>query len=367
MKILNLLSCGFAGGIETLCNNIDRYSEQDNYWIFLFKFGEIAEEMKRRNPNKVIFLGYSKINLLKFLKTLDKFIKENKIEIVTMHHNGIYCNLIFSYLKYKNSNIKFVRFLHSCYEDEYSLKRKWLYDKVYLYFLNKSLQTADLLISVSNAVKRSYEEKFDLKNANNIVIYNGIDIQFYEKEQIVRKKTNTKSLNLVFVGRLVNEKGVDKLITSVKNLLNKGIDLNLTIIGDGIETINLKKLSSGYEKNIKFVGKQINIMEWLDKFDVFVYPSVWKEAFGISVVEAMSRGCIPIVSNKGGLVEIINTDDCGYVFDGTNEDLEKKIMNIMNLNELEKNKIIENSIKISKKFSIKNTIERIFMEFEKIM
>ena len=81
---------------------------------------------------------------------------------------------------------------------------------------------------------------------------------------------------------------------------------------------------------VNFVGTQTNVIEWLDKADIFVYPVIWKEAFGISVVEAMSRGCIPIVTKKGGLPEIIDDEVNGFIISKCDrEELAQKITNII--------------------------------------
>lgn len=229
MKILNLLASGDCGGIESLCNNIDKFSDMDNYWVFLFQGGVIQEEMEKRNPLKVYKLFYKKYNLYKYIKEINEICKKEKIDIINIHHGGTYCNIIYTILKKKNSNIKFVRTIHSCYEDKYYLEKNDLKNKLILYFLNKALQESDLIIFVSNAVKKSFEEKFELTEKNRIVIYNGIPNNFFDLPQIERK--NKKIKDIVYIGRLEKAKGVDILIDAFSKLVKENNDVNLTIVG----------------------------------------------------------------------------------------------------------------------------------------
>ncbi len=88
---------------------------------------------------------------------------------------------------------------------------------------------------------------------------------------------------------------------------------------------------------IRFVGRQSNVIEWLDLADIFVYPSIWEEGFGISVVEAMARGCIPITFKRGGLPEIIDNNQNGILVDDVNvKNLVKAIKQIIMLDEYKK-------------------------------
>ena len=100
----------------------------------------------------------------------------------------------------------------------------------------------------------------------------------------------------------------------------------------------------------------------LDRSDIFVYPSIWEEAFGISVVEAMARGCVPIVSNKGGLPEVVDYNK-NYLFNDEIE-LEKELKyTINNSKKIDIMRIIDNA----KKFKIENTIKQLSFEYKKLL
>ena len=363
MKVLNLLVSGNPGGIESLCNNIDKYSKIDNYWVFLFEVGKFGEEIKQRNPEKIYFLGYQKNKFIKYIRTIYGICKRLKIDIITIHHEGIYCNMIYTILKKMNPNVKFVRYLHSCYEDKYMLQNKFIKDKINLYYLNKALQISDLIVCVSNAVKNTYQQKFDIKDKKKVVIYNGIGNEFFDKKIPNRNKKINSETSIIYVGRLVKVKGVDILISAVEGLLKDGYKVNLTVVGDGNERNYLENLVKELkiQNHVFFTGVQLNVIEWLDKSDIFVYPSIWKEAFGISVVEAMARGCIPIVSNIGGLPEVVE-DNPKYMFDNK-EMLKFKIKEIIENNEIGNKEIIT----YARKYKVEYTIKRLQNAYDEML
>lgn len=366
MKVLNLLAAGNLGGIETLCNSIDKYSKIENEWVFLFDGGAIADEMKRRNPDKVHILKYYKYNIRGILKYIKKICKNNKIDIVVLQHDGILSNLVYILLKRAIPKTKFIKMLHHCYEKEYSLTNNFLRNKLILYGIKKSLQISDLIIGVSNAVKKSYIEKFQLDENKVDVVYNGIDMGFYKKQKV---KENDRAQNIIYIGRIEKVKGLDVLIESLKNI-SKEYHLKTQIIGEGSYKHSLmnKVKEFDLEQYIHFIGgkESSEIISYLDNADVFVYPSICQEAFGISIVEAMARGCIPIAFNKGGIPEILVDGFNGKIInDTTPEALEKGIVDIIEYTKYKK--LIKNALETSENFSIERTIDNLRREYFKVL
>lgn len=362
MRVLNLLASGGMGGIERLCKDIMEKSDFENRICFLFDEGKIYEEMKSNNL-PVFSLKSRNKNINLIVKDLVKYCKNEKIDIITVHHGGIKCNIIYLLLMKKLPNVKFVRYLHGCY-DNYSFgkgKNK-IKNLVTDIVMNRTLKKSDLLIYISNACKISFEKKFNLAKKKSVIIYNGIrDDFFYMKP---KPKFNNNVTNIIFIGRLVKVKGVDRLINVVANLIKEQYNISLTIVGEGEERHNLEELARkrNIEKYVKFLGEQLNIIESLDRSDIFVYPSIWEEAFGISVIEAMARGCVPIVSNKGGLPEVVNYNK-NYLFNDEIELDEKLKYTINNCKNVDTLKIINNA----KKFKIENTIKQLSIEYKKLL
>lgn len=119
-----------------------------------------------------------------------------------------------------------------------------------------------------------------------------------------------RSHDFVFVGRLVSDKGGDMCV-ELLNELNKRQDqrYSLTIIGNGNELDNLKKLVADYtlEEQVRFLGflDSVAIAKELNEHKYLLVPSRWEEPFGIVVLEGIACGCIPIVSDGGGLPDAV--------------------------------------------------------------
>ena len=231
--------------------------------------------------------------------------------------------------------------------------------------MQKAINNSNLLVFISNAVKNTFENNFKINKEKAIVVYNGISNKFFEIDK--RKVQNqNKNYNIIYVGRLEKVKGISILIKAFKKICKIYPNAKLTIVGEGNERKRLEKLANE-NKNIIFVGRQSDVIRWLDKSSIFVYPSIWEEGFGISVVEAMSRGCIPITFKKGGLVEIITHEKNGYLIENVNEEsLSETILKFINLPDVKKQEMRENAIKTANKYTIENTINALKIKYEEM-
>ena len=368
MRILNLLAVGGTGGIERLCQNIVLNSKEDNRICCLISEGEIFESLKEKEIKIFSTAKYNK-NVLKIVNELKEYCIKEEIDIVVVHHGGLFCNIIYLMLQKKMKKVRFVRYLHGCF-DNYSFGNDGNFIKrnIIKIIMNKALKKSDLIIYISEAVKNSFEKQFDLRNKNTKVIYNGIPEIFFT-EPSNRETKNNKFINIGYVGRLENLKGVDILINAYKELTNNNENIQLTIIGYGTEELSLKKMTTDLKinENVKFFGKQDNVIPFLDNIDIFVYPSICDEGLGISIIEAMARGCIPIGFNKGGIPELIKDEKTGFIANKTtSQELAKSIQKAINLFKTEKSKKMQNGVKeFAKKFNITNTIEQINKELRK--
>lgn len=125
-----------------------------------------------------------------------------------------------------------------------------------------------------------------------------------------------KVRELVFVGRLVSDKGCSDLIGALDLLKGEGLRPRLTIVGHGPERANLEQLvdASGLTDSIEFVGPKVGtqLARILSAHKILVVPSRWAEPFGIVALEGIACGCAIIGSREGGLSEAIG--NCGLVY-----------------------------------------------------
>lgn len=183
------------------------------------------------------------------------------------------------------------------------------------------LKLSNIVAACSNSVRiKTFPEAIVMGNAYQ-------DDLFKIKEHIIRNK------HFVFLGRLVSDKGVDLAIKALSRIndINQG-GYSLSIIGRGEEEIKLKEIVQilGLENNVTFLGSMEGeaLVNALNQHKFILVPSVWEEPFGIVALEGMACGCIPIVSDGGGLPDAVGK--AGIVFkSGDVDDLVEKMLRLL--------------------------------------
>ncbi|RHV69960.1 MULTISPECIES: glycosyltransferase family 4 protein [Clostridia] len=312
-KVLNLLSDGGVGGIENLCKCISDIRTEENCFCCLFEEGVIYEEIKK-NGNAVSLASYGSKKIT--IKRIKKLIDVAKgYDIIVVHHSALAIQLYYSLLKRIFPNKKYILVGHSCFsvEDYYNYNSK-MKNSVRAWLQKHVLKISDRVIFVSKAGEKSYREAFDLPATKCRVVYNGVVSQTEYRKPMQRVMSKDHIFQIVFIGRLERVKGVHLLIEAMKELQTK-YPVQLEVVGYGNEEKNLQNMCTSFDvaEIVHFAGMQRDIGSYLKQADIFVYPSIWEEVFGISLVEAMSYG-VPCVANRvGGIPEIIDENKNGVL------------------------------------------------------
>src|ERR1700730_218714 len=177
---------------------------------------------------------------------------------------------------------------------------------------NNVLKHALLRFVTNVAISKAVADRIA---GHSFVIGNPYDDRiFHSQPSIDRDK------DLVFVGRLVSDKGVDLLLRAMKLLQDDNLFPDLTIIGSGPEEANLRKLSNelALDRQVTFAGQKSGppLAELLNRRRVLVVPSRWAEPFGVVALEGIACGCAVVGSEDGGLKEAIGP--CGLTFENGN-------------------------------------------------
>ena len=163
-----------------------------------------------------------------------------------------------------------------------------------------------VFIAVSKNVSQKWKE-YGIGKIN--VIYN-----FLSNND--RRLQNNKKENfplVSYVGRLINQKGVEKIPVIFAKISKSIPSVRFQIIGNGPLRKNLEV--SLKEKGIDsytlmgFIG---NPVEEISKSHILLHP-VNEEAFGRVLIEAMNTGTVPVASNVGGIPEVLNMGECGVL------------------------------------------------------
>jgi glycosyltransferase involved in cell wall biosynthesis len=162
-------------------------------------------------------------------------------------------------------------------------------------FVFNSRFTKDYAISI-------YGKQLDC----GVVIYNGLSKSDHQHAEHLTNTDN--SFRLLFLGRLVPQKGLNRFLPAVSEVRKVIPELSLSVIGDGPERGYLEETtrSLGLEQVVSFAGYQMNTAYEIAKSDLVVIPS-YGEPFGLVALEAMRMGKpIAVYVDGGGVVEIAN-------------------------------------------------------------
>lgn len=133
------------------------------------------------------------------------------------------------------------------------------------------------------------------------VIRNPVEIYTGDKPY---RDSDSRSIKLLFLGRLVEEKGVRHLVEAMRSIQSIRPDITLDIYGYG----PLESLMSDLPGNSRFNGKLEagHKFSVISEYDYMIVPSTYEEPFGLVVIESYSVGVPVIGSSVGGLREIVD-------------------------------------------------------------
>ena len=217
-----------------------------------------------------------------------------KIEII--HAQGFNATFIGVVLK-KFFAFRLIASTHAIYELDKASKTAKLIKLI--------LDKCDKVLCLSNASKLELVS-FGISNSKIDRYKYWIDLNYFKpmNKLLSREKHNLENkFTVLFVGRLIEKKGINVLLNVAKILNN----IQFVFIGDGPLELMLKQADTE-NKNIIFLGKKANkeLVEFYNIADIFCIPSQYEEGFGRVVIEAIACG-IPVVgSNKGGIKEALN-------------------------------------------------------------
>lgn len=225
---------------------------------------------------------------------------------------------------------------------------KGLVKKMKVYCLKK----AEAVTVVSDTLK---EKALSLCELDNIhVISMGCDTSAFGRQFRVDNYFNQNGKKVVlFVGRLVEIKGVTYLIEAMKQ-----VDAKLVIVGSGPQEEKLKEQAESLKDKVEFLGPKTHeeLKTIYASADVFVAPSITaangaQEGFGLVLVEAMASGIPVIGSDCGGIVSIVSDGKNGYlVREKDSADLADKINTLISRKDIRR-KMSDEAIISAQKFS----------------
>ena len=198
------------------------------------------------------------------------------------------------------------------------------------------LKKCEAVLCVSEYIKKQFLDGIKTKHKKVNVLYNGVSRKL--------KRFPKKKKEILFVGRLVKEKGVELYINAAESILVDFPDWSFGLIGStrlgsnnansySLKLINKINKINYISNQFKFYGfKDYNfVQEKMKNASIVTIPSLWQEPFGLVAAEAMSNGAAIIASKVGGIPEIL--EDNGILIKNINHfKLEGAMRELMNDN-----------------------------------
>jgi glycosyltransferase involved in cell wall biosynthesis len=210
--------------------------------------------------------------------------------------------------------------------------------------IESRLREIDMVIGCSEYITETVRRGFPYFAKRCQTVFNGVDVnQFVPNDPCrVSKKGDIKQL--LFVGALSPEKGVHVLLEAFQKVIKQYPQVNLEIVGGvgsragfslavtddpkrrallpicGNYVSQLEELSSAVAGHVSFAGPVPHrlLVNFYQKADVFVLPSVGNEPFGMPLIEAMAAG-VPVVATRGGgTPEIVADTETGLLVERGN-------------------------------------------------
>jgi glycosyltransferase involved in cell wall biosynthesis len=194
------------------------------------------------------------------------------------------------------------------------------YAKYNYYLSGLTYSLFDCVIFVSEEVKeviKKVNKGWFFKARHPVVILNGIDTDKFTSVHRVQKNGNG-TLVVGLIARFRPQKRVDKWVQVAEQIRKRTDKITFLMVGDGPEEGKLKQMVK--EKQlvdvIKIPGQLTDTFSAYRKIDIFLLTSDF-EGLPLALMEAMSCGCVPVVSNVGGIRQLEFTD-FGYKFEDFN-------------------------------------------------
>jgi len=329
-----------------------------------------------------------------------------KVHLITQHPNenmeNIYCLPFTGFLGYFLNVFSLRRLirrlspdlLHVCYASGYGTMARlsglpyilsvWgsdvlLFPKIsrfHHYLVKLNIEKAEHICSTSHAMAQSVREISNKIQDISITPFGVDTIKFYPYGNSV---TNCDELIIGTVKSLEYTYGIDVLLRSVSCVIKaleqeqteQACKIKILLVGDGSDRKILEKLSSelGIANRVTFVGKVAHemVVEYYNKLDVYVAISR-SESFGVSVLEASACGVPVVISNVGGLPEVVVKDVTGLIVPSESiEEAASAILKLVNSMSLRKRMGERGRKFVVERYSWSESIDIILAVYQKVL
>ena len=292
---------------------------------------------------KVPLLG--ELNEIKCLQTrIAEVADKERVDIIHAHSPSLIGAACHDYCT--RNNIPFVYEIRAFWEDA-AVDRGAFSEGSLRYMLRRAHETkvvnkATAVIAICEGIKDDLSNRGCPKN-KIFIVRNGVDFEMFKPapaNAALKKEFNCQDkIILGFIGSFFNFEGLEDLVFAMRKIVSRNNEILLLLVGKGQKDQELRSLvvSMGLSGNVIFAGQvpHEKVMEFYSIIDVFVYPRIKKRITDLVTplkpLEAMAMGKPVLMSDVGGLRELVDVDGISVLFKaGDIDDLVSKCLMLCN-------------------------------------
>lgn len=328
------------------------------------------------NPKRPFFA--SRLYYLGYYLQVAKDIQLQQCDVVHIHFVSQFVPLIRAF----NPKAKIVLHMNS----------EWLthLDTV---MIERQIRQVDLVIGCSDYITNKIRNSFP--QIKSKTIFNGVDVNHFAPTTNYSKSKENGIKQLLFVGRISPEKGVHVLLEAFNKVVLHYPHVQLKLVGPenailpwemlnredpmvldlipvykGNYSLQLRNiLSASAANSVFFIGlvENFKLIEYYQQADIFIFPSVWNEPFGIPIIEAMAMELPVIATRSGAFPELVESGKTGLLVErGDADALAEAILCLLRDENLSKAMGKAGRQRAVEKFSFDQLTESLFEQYKRI-
>jgi glycosyltransferase involved in cell wall biosynthesis len=355
--------------------------ESVNYHYIPVALDKLLLKFLKRSPSfsdvrRPLFA--SKWYYLGYILQIANDLRSQQCDVVHIHNFPEFAPII----RFFNPNIKIVLHMHC----------EWL-TQLDRSTIAKYLQSVDLIVGCSEYITEKIRQRFpEFANCCQ-AIDNGVDVERFVKKAEKNQKAPNRVKELLFVGRVIPEKGIHVLLEAFQKVVDRDPEVQLKIVGQtGLtpyefvialsDDPKVSELATFYNRgwkdylsrwqnsaNISFLGhvSHAHLASHYSNADIFIFPSVWQEPFGMPIIEAMSCEIPVIATHSGAFPEIVTEGKTGLLVERDDANaLAEAILCLLADEDLRKSMGKAGRQRVVEIFSLKKISDRLLSHYQRL-
>jgi len=236
------------------------------------------------------------------------------------------------------SNMNWIHTFHSLSKKR--LKKMTINEKKFIPvhdWVEKTVIDADRLVAVSNKFREEVIREIKGVARKTVTIPNGVDLELF-------KPTKRNFRTVLYIGRFSKEKGIELIPGIIEKVIKRDKRNKFIIVADSGEILpelepikkRIEELCKEYPKRIIWHSRPLTkeeISKLHGESEIYLQPSIY-ETFGMTVLEAMASGKVVVVTDVGGMPELVK--NTGLIVRVDEKEISRKIIKLLENSKLRK-------------------------------